>query len=87
MSSESFQRKYSAFLFEIIDYLSAGKHPNLAYQEEEGLLSTYGRDVAVSWMNALHDGKPVIPRSGFLVEFNHYGTMPEVRRRDARKCR
>lgn len=67
---ERFTEKYSAFLFEIIGYLLSGKHPNLAYQEEDGLLSTYGRDVAVSWMNALHNGKPVIPRSGYLVEFN-----------------
>jgi len=67
---ERFIEKYSAFLFEIIGYLLSGKHPNLAYQEEDGLLSTYGRDVAVSWMNALHNGKPVIPRSGYLVEFN-----------------
>ncbi len=67
---ERFTEKYSAFLFEIIGYLLSGKHPNLAYLEEDGLLSTYGRDVAVSWMNALHNGKPVIPRSGYLVEFN-----------------
>lgn len=67
---ESFIVKYSAFLFEIIDYLLEGRHPNLAYRQEEGLLSTYGREVAVSWMNAMQDGRPVIPRSGFLVEFN-----------------
>ncbi|MDD5345495.1 MAG: amylo-alpha-1,6-glucosidase [Proteiniphilum sp.] len=67
---ERFNERYAAFLLEIIDYLTAGNHPNLAYHEDEGLLTTYGRDVAVSWMNALLDGKPVIPRSGYLVEFN-----------------
>ena len=67
---ERFREIYSDFLFEIIDYLTANKHPNLTFQEENGLLSTYGRDAAVSWMNATINGKPVIPRSGYLVEFN-----------------
>ena len=66
----AFTERYSAFLFEVISYIIDGKHPNLAYHEEDGLLTTYGRDKAVSWMNALIDGKPVIPRSGYLVEFN-----------------
>ena len=65
-----FIEKYSDFLYEIIDYIAAGKHPNLILDKETKLLSTYGRDVAVSWMNASINGKPVVPRSGFLVEFN-----------------
>lgn len=65
-----FLEKYSDFLYEIIDYIAAGKHPNLILDHETELLSTYGRDAAVSWMNAIIDGKPVIPRSGYLVEFN-----------------
>jgi predicted glycogen debranching enzyme len=67
---ERFAEQYAGFLFEIIDYLAAGRHPNLAYHKEEGLITTDGRDVAVSWMNALLGDKPVIPRSGYLVEFN-----------------
>src|SRR5690554_3859655 len=66
----AFTEKYSDFLFEIISYILERKHPNLAYHEEDGLLTTYGHDKAVSWMNALIEGKPVIPRSGYLVEFN-----------------
>ncbi|WP_294067206.1 glycogen debranching enzyme N-terminal domain-containing protein [Proteiniphilum sp. UBA1028] len=66
----TFVEKYSDFLFEIIDYIIAGKHPNLVYHGDNGLLTTYGHDVAVSWMNATINGRPVIPRSGYLVEFN-----------------
>jgi predicted glycogen debranching enzyme len=65
-----FVEKYSNFLFEIMNYILTGKHPNLIYHQEDGLLTTYGREVAVSWMNAMLDGRPVIPRSGYLVEFN-----------------
>ena len=67
---ESFILKYRNFLFEIMDYIVTGKHPNLVYHQEDGLLTTYGREIAVSWMNAMLNGRPVIPRSGYLVEFN-----------------
>ncbi|MEA4917949.1 glycogen debranching enzyme N-terminal domain-containing protein [Proteiniphilum sp.] len=65
-----FKEKYRNFLFEIIDYIITGKHPNLILDKENELLSTYGREVAVSWMNATLDAKPAVPRSGYLVEFN-----------------
>ena len=67
---ETFKKKYAHFLYEIIDYISAGKHPNLVIDSDNQLLTTYGRDVAVSWMNATINGKPAIPRTGYLVEFN-----------------
>lgn len=67
---EVFLQKYASLLFSIVDYISENKHPNLIVHQESGLLSTYGRDIPVSWMNATIDGKPVVARSGFLVEFN-----------------
>ena len=67
---EIFIDKYSDFLIEIVDYIKSNKHPNLVYQLDNALLTTYGRETAVSWMNAMIDGRPVVPRSGYLVEFN-----------------
>ncbi len=67
---ERFQEKYTEFLFEIINYILSNSHQNLVYNSENSLISTYGHDVAVSWMNAMVDGRPVVPRSGYLVEFN-----------------
>lgn len=67
---EEFNKKYPAFLYEVIEYITGGKHPNLVVDSDNGLLLTYGRDVAVSWMNATIDDKPVNPRTGYLVEFN-----------------
>ncbi|HHV84701.1 MAG TPA: 4-alpha-glucanotransferase [Petrimonas sp.] len=69
-SKHVFKEKYVDFLFSIIDFILSNKHPNLSVDEESGLVSTYGHDVAVSWMNAMQNGKPVTPRSGYLVEFN-----------------
>ena len=35
-----------------------------------GLLYSNGRDRAVTWMNSTANGRPVVPRSGYIVEFN-----------------
>ena len=66
----AFRKKYSAFLFGILKYILGNKHPNLKVDKNTGLVSTNGKNVAVSWMNATIDGKPVVPRTGYLVEFN-----------------
>lgn len=67
---DKFIEKYSDFLLEIINYILDGKHHNLFFHKDNALLSTNGKDKPASWMNAIIDGQPVIPRSGYLVEFN-----------------
>lgn len=67
---QRFMEKYTDTLFVLMDYICKNMHPNLNVNEDTGLVATYGRDAAVSWMNATLHGKPVIPRSGYLVEFN-----------------
>jgi predicted glycogen debranching enzyme len=69
-NKEAFKAKYPPFLFFVMNYILANKHPNLKVIKETGLVFTNGHDVAVSWMNAMLHGKPVVPRSGYLVEFN-----------------
>ena len=68
--SEKFYEKYADIVLEIIDYILNNKHSNLRVDPDNSLLSTYGHDKPVSWMNAIIDGRPVVPRSGYLVEFN-----------------
>jgi len=62
-------KKYGTFIHDIIDYITAQKHPNLEVLGN-GLLYTNGKDKPVSWMNATAMGKPIVPRTGCLVEFN-----------------
>lgn len=62
-------QKYLAELSKILDYILDGKHPNL-FINDDGLLSTDGSHVPASWMNSVVDGRPVVPRSGKIVEFN-----------------
>lgn len=66
---EKCYKMYGQLVEDIINYILEGKHPNLSV-EENGLVKTNGRDQAVTWMNSTINGKPAIPRSGFIVEFN-----------------
>ena len=61
--------KYGKLVTDIMHYIVDGKHPNLLL-EENGLLRSEGRDRAVTWMNSTANGRPVVPRTGFIVEFN-----------------
>lgn len=61
---------YTEFVTTAIDYILDNRHPNLKVDPENGLLTTNGTETPVSWMNSNRDGRPIIPRSGYLVEFN-----------------
>lgn len=60
---------YGNLVIDILNYIIAGKHPNLEL-DSNGLLKTEGRKQAVTWMNSTVNGLPVVPRTGYIVEFN-----------------
>jgi predicted glycogen debranching enzyme len=62
-------KMYGKLVHDIVEYIEQGKHPNLTL-EDNGLLRTEGKDKAVTWMNSTANGRPVVPRTGFIVEFN-----------------
>lgn len=66
---ESCLKLYGDFLRDMIAYIENGKHPNL-FLHTNGLLYAEGKNKAITWMNGMIDGKPVNPRSGYIVEFN-----------------
>ena len=66
---ESCLKLYGDFLRDMIAYIENGKHPNL-FLHTNGLLYAEGKNKAITWMNGMVDGKPVNPRSGYIVEFN-----------------
>ena len=66
---ESCLKLYGDFLRDMIAYIENGKHPNL-FLHPNGLLYAEGKNKAITWMNGMVDGKPVNPRSGYIVEFN-----------------
>lgn len=62
-------QKYGQLLRDIMNWLLAGKHGNL-YVHDNGLVYANGRDKAITWMNSSQNGRPIVPRSGYIVEFN-----------------
>lgn len=66
---EQCRNKYGVLLEDIMNFILKRKHNNL-FLHENGLLYTNGKDKAVTWMNSTVDGRPVVPRSGYVVEIN-----------------
>ena len=63
------RERYLPLVRAIVEYVKGSGHPNLQMLSN-GQIRTVGTDKPVSWMNASLYGKPVIPRTGLLVEFN-----------------
>ncbi len=66
---EATRAQYGSFVEEMLDYILSQKHPDMRVMDN-GLLYAEGRDKAITWMNSTVNGKPVIPRTGYIVEFN-----------------
>ena len=66
---ERCRKLYMGLIRDIVDYLLASKHPNLTL-DTNGLLYADAKGEAITWMNSMNNGKPVVPRSGYIVEFN-----------------
>ncbi len=60
---------YGGFIEEGINYLIGQKHPDMRLMDN-GLLYANGKDKAITWMNSTYKGKPVVKRTGYIVEFN-----------------
>ena len=68
-SREQCRQKYGDLLEEMMNFILDRKHDNL-FLHDNGLLYTNGKDRAVTWMNSTANGRPVIPRTGYVVEIN-----------------
>lgn len=68
-SIEKARELYGDFVNDIINYIRGQKHPEMRLMDN-GLLFANGKDKAITWMNSTVNGKPVVPRSGYIVEFN-----------------
>lgn len=64
------RERYGELVAQLIDFIIDGKHPNLQ-ADDNGLVRTDGTRQPMSWMDSARpDGTPLIPRTGYLVEFN-----------------
>ena len=61
--------RYGEVVERLVSMVLENKVSNLRL-EENGLVSTDGADRPVTWLSASLQGRPIIPRTGFVVEFN-----------------
>lgn len=61
--------KYEQIALEIISFIRKQKHPNL-FLHNNGLLYVNGTERPATWMNAIENGRPITPRTGYVVEIN-----------------
>jgi len=79
----------------LVECVCNGKIRNLM-PDDNGLVRSDGTDKPVTWLSASIDGRPIIPRTGYILEFNalwynglmfliemlkHAGTEPEYQER------
>ena len=69
ISTAAAHEVYMELVEKIINYILENNHPNLQV-DDNVMVSTIGTSTPVSWMNSMMWGKPVVPRTGYLVEFN-----------------
>lgn len=62
--------KYMPLVTKWLDAILTGRHPRLKVNADTGMVEADGTHEPISWMNSVLNGKPVIPRTGYLVEFN-----------------
>lgn len=60
---------YGNLLKDILKFIENNRHPNLKVMGNN-LLYSDGREEAITWMNSTANGRPVVPRTGYIVEFN-----------------
>lgn len=68
-STKETREMYGEKVRQLIDLIIRGKVRNL-YFNDNGLLSSDGSETPVTWLSASINGHPIIPRTGFILEFN-----------------
>lgn len=61
--------QYGDLVTEIVTYIRNQQHPEL-FMHTNGLLFVNGTEKPATWMNAVENGRPITPRTGYVVEIN-----------------
>ena len=66
---EEAAKKYGELAYEVVSFYRQLKHPR-AFLHQNGLLWVDGTERPATWMNATENGRPIVPRTGYVVEIN-----------------
>ena len=67
---EKCAKKYGALVIDILKYIESDGHPNLKLHYNGLLYAQSSHGEAITWMNSVANGRLVVPRTGYIVEFN-----------------
>ena len=68
-SSKDAADRFEDICTEIISFIRKQNHPSVLLHNN-GLLFVNGTERTATWMNAVEDGRPITPRTGYVVEIN-----------------
>jgi Glycogen debranching enzyme len=68
-SLEHTAERFGEIVSEIITFIRKENHPNIS-PHNNGLLWVEGKWKPATWMNAVENGQPITPRTGYVVEIN-----------------
>lgn len=63
-------KKYGKLVQDIMEFIRLGNHPAIELHDNGLLYAGGGADRALTWMNSQANGRPIVPRSGYIVEVN-----------------
>lgn len=61
--------KYGQLCADVIEFIRKQKHPRM-FLHSNGLVWVDGTERPATWMNAVENGRPITPRTGYVVEIN-----------------
>lgn len=67
---EKCAKKYGKLVNDIVNFIEVGGHPNLRLHDNGLVYAWSNHGEAITWMNSTANGRAVVPRSGYIVEFN-----------------
>lgn len=68
-SLEEAAKKYGELCINVIELYRKQEHPKALLHPNQ-LLFVEGRNVPATWMNSVENGRPITPRTGYVVEIN-----------------
>ena len=67
---EKCAKKYGKLVNDIVNFIEVGGQPNLRLHDIGLVYAWSNHGEAITWMNSTANGRAVVPRSGYIVEFN-----------------
>jgi predicted glycogen debranching enzyme len=84
-SLEEATRLYGQLVIDIMLFIRRQQHPRL-FLHNNGLVWVDGKERPATWMNAVENGRPITPRTGYVVEINALWYNARLFTADIQRC-